>query len=93
MKVINWASDREVFNYRGNPVFGRVEIQGEEKQTFQSINFDQQVFIISQWHSSFLFHPEDEENLQVYVQPLNTEQIWLVGIPVLAKNLYRILDG
>jgi hypothetical protein len=93
MKVIKWASDQEVLNYCGNPVYGRVEIEGEKKQIFQSISFDQQVLIISQWHSSLLFHPEDEENLQVYVQPLNTEQTWLVGIPVLAKNLYRILDG
>lgn len=93
MKVRSWVSDQTALNYAGNPVYGRVEIEGEKKQIFQSISFDQQVLIISQWHSSFLFHPEDEENLQVYVQPLNAEHIWLTGIPVLAKNLHRVLDG
>ena len=93
MKVNKWASDQTVLNYGGNSVYGRVEIQGQKKQIFQSISFNQSVLIMDLMHSSFLLYPEDEENLQVYVQPLNTEQNWLTGISVLVKNLQLILDG
>jgi hypothetical protein len=65
-----------VLIYEGNPVSSMVEIESEKKLKVQSINQSQQVFIIDHTHSSFLFRPNDEENLQVYVKPLDNTTNW-----------------
>jgi hypothetical protein len=92
MKVIIWASGRTNLTYQGNPVFSTVQLQGEKLPRIQSIKQNQQVIITDHTHSSFLFHQDDEENIQLYVKPIDSS-FWLTGISVLAKNLQPILDG
>ena len=87
MKVKSWASDCTVFLYEGGTVASRVEIEGEKNLIFQSIQQNQLVIITDQIHSSFLLHPNREENVQVYVKPCEGKHNWLTGIPVLVKNL------
>ena len=41
--------------------------------------------ISSYEHSSYLFHSEDSNNLQVYIKPYQQEQQWQDGILVAAK--------
>ncbi len=53
-----------------------------------------EVFILpEEIHSSCLFRPDEEENLQVYVKPFNNSEHWLTGISVLAKDLQVVPDG
>jgi hypothetical protein len=93
MKVKVWASEQVSLIYQGNSVFNTVELEGEKRAKIQSIEQNQQVIITEDTHSSFLFHQDDEENLLVYVKPLNNDQSWLTGIPVLAKYLQLAPDG
>jgi hypothetical protein len=93
MKVKAWASEQARLIYQGNPVFSTVELEGEKRAKIQSIEENQQVIITDHTHSSFLFRQDDEENLLVYVKPLNNDQSWLTGIPVLAKYLQLVPDG
>jgi hypothetical protein len=93
MKVKAWASEQVSLIYQGNSVFNTVVLEGEKRAKIQSIEQNQQVIITEQTHSSFLFHQDDEENLLVYVKPLNNDQSWLTGIPVLAKYLQLVPDG
>jgi hypothetical protein len=93
MKVKAWASEQVSLIYQGNSVFNTVSIEGEKNPKIRSIEQNQQVIITEDTHSSFLFHQDDEENLLVYVKPLNNDQSWLTGIPVLAKYLQLAPDG
>jgi hypothetical protein len=93
MKVKAWASEQVSLIYQGNSVFNTVVLEGEKRAKIQSIEQNQQVIITDHMHSSFLFHQDDEENLLVYVKPLNNDQSWLTGIPVLAKYLQLAPDG
>lgn len=93
MKVLFWASGQERLIYRGNSVHGTVDIEGEKRLKVQSIDPNQEVTIVDYTHSSFLFHPDKEDNLQVYVKPIDCAEHWLSGIPVLAKYLQFCLDG
>ncbi len=93
MKVKAWAFEQARLIYQGNPVFSTVELEGEKRAQIQSIEQNQQVIITEDTHSSFLFRQDDEENLLVYVKPLNNDQSWLTGIPVLAKYLQLAPDG
>jgi hypothetical protein len=93
MKVKGWASEQVSLIYQGNSVFNTVVLEGEKRAKIQSIEQNQQVIITEYTHSSFLFHQDDEENLLVYVKPLNNDQSWLTGIPVLAKYLQLAPDG
>jgi len=92
MKVKVWASEQVSLIYQGNSVFNTVELEGEKRAKIQSIEQNQQVIITDHTHSSFLFRQDDEENLLVYVKPLNNDQSWLTGIPVLAKYLELVPD-
>jgi hypothetical protein len=93
MKVKAWASEQVSLIYQGNSVINTVELEGEKNPKIQSIEENQRVIITEDTHSSFLFHQDDEENLLVYVKPLNNDQFWLTGIPVLAKYLQLAPDG
>jgi hypothetical protein len=93
MKVKAWASEQVSLIYQGNSVFNTVVLEGEKRVKVRSIEQNQQVIITEYTHSSFLFHQDDEENLLVYVKPLNNDQSWLTGIPVLAKYLQLAPDG
>jgi len=93
MKVKAWASEQLSLIYQGNSVFNIVELEGEKNPKIRSIEQNQQVIITEDTHSSFLFHQDDEENLLVYVKPLNNDQSWLTGILVLAKYLQLAPDG
>jgi hypothetical protein len=87
MKVKTWASEQAKLIYQGNSVYNTVSLEREERAKIQSISQNQQVIITAQTHSSFLFYPDQEENLQVYVKPIDDAAHWLTGIPVLARYL------
>jgi hypothetical protein len=87
MKVKTWASEQARLIYQGNSVYNTVSLEKEKRAKVQSISQNQQVIITAQTHSSFLFYPEHEENLQVYVRPIDDAVHWLTGIPVLARYL------
>jgi hypothetical protein len=93
MKVKGWAFEQVSLIYQGNSVYNTVWIEGDKNPKIQSIEQNQEVIITEHTHSSFLFHQDDEENLLVYVKPLNNGQSWLTGIPVLAKYLQLAPDG
>jgi hypothetical protein len=91
-KVNTWVSEQALLIYHGNPVYNTVTLAGEKRRKLQSIKANQQVIITDQTHSSLLFDPEQEENLQVYVKPIDDAAHWLTGIPVLARYLSACLE-
>lgn len=93
MKVLLWASGPARLLYEGRSVQATVKLAGEKQAKIQSIRQNQEVIITDQTHSSFLFHPDDEENLLVYVKPIDGADHWLSGIAVLAKYLQFCPDG
>ncbi len=57
------------------------------KPSLRSIDVGEEVFIVSCDHSSFLFSPEKDEILQVYVIPASKLDEWNDGIAIAAKFL------
>lgn len=92
MKVKAWASEQVRLIYQGDDTTGLVDLMGEKRSKIQSISQNQQVIITDHTHSSFLFHEDDEQRLQVYVKPLSNAHHWLTGIAVLAKYLQLAPD-
>lgn len=95
MKVGKWISEQPRLVYRGSKAWSStVQLKGERYLKLQSINPNEEVFILpDEIHSSFLFRSDDEQNLQVYVKPLENSEHWLTGISVLAKDLQVVPDG
>lgn len=87
MKVKLWISGQARLIFQGNTVYNTVELSGEKNPQLQSIKQNQQVIITDETHSSFLLHPDNENNLHVYIKPLDDCSNWLTGIAVLAKDL------
>jgi len=67
MKVRAWEAEGAKLIYEGRSVAGMVEAEGEKKAKIQSLFSNQEVIITNINHSTYFFHPEDEERLQVYV--------------------------
>lgn len=91
MKVLAWVSEQARLMYRGVAVCSTVSLEGEKNPKIRSISENQEVIIVDYTHSSFLFYPDQEENLQVYVKPIDDAVSWLTGIPVLARYLQLVV--
>jgi hypothetical protein len=88
MKVSQWAETSTVLEYHGDyDYFGLVLLKGEKRAKIESIKKNQKVIIDSLNHSSFLFNPEDSENLMVYVIPIEDQTTWTEGVAVKAMYL------
>jgi hypothetical protein len=92
MKVLDWVSGQARLMYRGVAVYSTVSLEGEKNPKIQSISENQEVIIVDHTHSSFLLYPDQEENLQVYVKPIDDAAQWLTGIPVLVKYLFACFE-
>jgi hypothetical protein len=87
MKVRAWAESQTPLTYQGHFACGLVLVEGENRRTVQLISQNQLVLIDSCHHSSFLFSPDDEQNLLVYVKPIEQQTNWQDGVAVRAKDL------
>ena len=87
MKVRDWTDSQIVLVYEGTQCSGLVSLEGKKREIIQSIYSNQTVVIDCCEHSSFLFHPDDEQNLLVYVKPSDSSLTWKSGIAVLARYL------
>ncbi len=61
-----------------------------KRSRLHSIDQQETVLISDLNHTSFLFNPDDEENLRIYVKPIDRGKEWKTGIAVLAKYLQPI---
>jgi len=87
MKVKDWAKNKIPLTYLGNSVGGLVETKKEKRNKLKSIPPGEKVIITDYNHSSFLFHPEDLNNLLVYVCPISEIDNWIAGVAVKVINL------
>lgn len=87
IQIKRWAKKRTLLVYTGNDYSGLVDLKGGKTFQLRSIKTNELVVITDCTHSSFLFEPENETRLLVYVKPLNNSQDWKSGVAVPAKFL------
>jgi len=87
MKVKEWISQGTVLLYVGPVVSTLVQIEGISSLKLRSLASNQRVILTGEFHSTYLFHPYDSDQLQVYVQPVEQAGLDKYSIPVLAKHL------
>lgn len=86
-RLEKWKARRIPLVYTGNPVSGLIETKERKQLRLYLLNLEETVLISDLHHTSFLFHPEDEDNLIIYVKPIERLKEWKTGIAVLAKYL------
>ena len=101
-KVRKWKSRKVVLTYEGKGSWDLIDYdvfdengkkEYTEKSQLRSIYPNQEVLLVNCDHSSMWFHPEDEENLQVYVTPLSELSSWHLGVAVKAKDLREKIEN
>jgi hypothetical protein len=86
-RLEKWKARKIPLVYTGSHASGLVETRETKRSLVHSIVPEAIVLISDLNHSSVWFHPEDEDNLQIYVKPIDRGKEWKTGIAVLAKYL------
>jgi hypothetical protein len=88
--IKSWFVQKITLSYHGEQVLGLAKASNEKRETLKSISPHQKVIITDYTHSSFLFNPENRENILVYVTPVSEINNWNMGIAVRAIYLFPL---
>jgi len=88
--IKSWFNKKTVLFYQGVAMAGLAKASNEKRETLKSISPNQKVIITDYTHSSFLFNPENRENILVYVTPVSEINNWNMGIAVRAIYLFSL---
>lgn len=88
--IKSWFAQKITLSYYGEQVLGLAKASNEKRETLKSISPYQKVIITDYTHSSFLFNPENRENILVYVTPVSEINNWNMGIAVRAIYLFPL---
>jgi hypothetical protein len=88
--IQSWFNQKIILSYQGVSMRGLAKALNEKRETLKSISPNQKVIITDYIHSSFLFNPENRENILVYVTPVSEINNWDMGIAVRAIYLFPL---
>jgi hypothetical protein len=92
-RLEKWKARKIPLVYTGSIASGLVETKEVKRSRLHSIDQWETVQISDLNHTSFLFNSDEEENLRIYVKPIDRGKEWKTGIAVLAKCLQPIDDS